>query len=141
MVMVRSDLVIPEEEIRYVATPSSGPGGQNVNKVSTRVTLLFDVLNSQSLNDFQRGKIQQRLAGRINDEGVLRVICQVHRTQKANKEEALNRFIRILQEAFHEKPVRHKTHVPAGARARRLETKHHTATIKQLRGPVRNNED
>lgn len=141
MVAVTDYLVIPDEELQFVASPSSGPGGQNVNKVSTRVTLLFDVRQSPSLSAYQRARISDKLANRINEEGVLRVICQVHRTQKANREEVVLRFVALLQSALRQQAVRHKTHVPASAHARRLDTKRRTGVRKQMRGPVRDPEE
>jgi ribosome-associated protein len=92
---VTDTLSIPEEELRFKASRSSGPGGQNVNKLNTRMTLLFDVRNSPSLSQEQKESIQRRLATRINHEGVLRVVCQRHRTQAANRRGATQRFVEV----------------------------------------------
>ena len=80
MVVVSDTLEIPDSELSFVTSRSSGPGGQNVNKVDTRVTLLFDVGASPSLTDEQRSRVLARLPGRINREGVLRVFSQRYRT-------------------------------------------------------------
>lgn len=133
MVVIQESLLIQDEELTYVAGPSSGPGGQNVNKVSTRVTLLFDVEHSPSLSEYQRGRLKDKLVNRINEEGFLRVVCQVHRTQKANREEVLVRFVSILQTALRERPRRLKTKVPARAVAERLDTKRRTGDTKRSR--------
>jgi len=137
MVFIQQNLVLQDEELTFVASPSSGPGGQNVNKVSTRVTLLFDLVHSPSLTEYQRSRLQEKLANRINEEGFLRVICQVHRTQKANKDEVLMRFVRILQEALKEKPKRLKTKVPYRAVAERLETKKRVGEAKKNRSTAK----
>jgi len=85
MVVVSDTLEIPDSELSFVTSRSSGPGGQNVNKVDTRVTLLFDVAQSPSLSEAQRALLLERLPGRINKEGVMRVVSQRHRTQSANR--------------------------------------------------------
>lgn len=85
MVQVAENLVIPDGELTFVADRSSGPGGQNVNKVNTRVTLLFDVEGSTVLSAQQRMLLRQRLSGRIGKTGILRVVSQRHRTQLANR--------------------------------------------------------
>ncbi|HMC82356.1 MAG TPA: aminoacyl-tRNA hydrolase [Candidatus Polarisedimenticolia bacterium] len=88
MIEIRDGLAIREEELRFTASRSGGPGGQNVNKVSTRVTLWFDVAGSPSLTAEQRSLIRSRLATRISKEGVLRVVSQQTRSQAANREAA-----------------------------------------------------
>ena len=124
---------IPEEEFLYTTSRSSGPGGQNVNKVSTRVTLLFDVNRSPSLSEEQRELVMRRLGGRINREGVLRVVSQRHRTQSANREAAVARFAALLEEVLTEAPERVPTKVPTQVNERRLEDKRHRSRVKQAR--------
>ena len=85
MLPVDDQLVLPERELSYRSSRSSGPGGQNVNKVETRVTLLFDISGSAVLDETQKELVRQRLATRINKKGVLRVVSQRHRTQNANR--------------------------------------------------------
>ena len=86
MVRVTDDMEIADTELVFNMSRSSGPGGQNVNKVNTRVTLLFDLEGSTSLSAEQRALVRQRLPGRISKEGVLRVVSQRHRTQLANRD-------------------------------------------------------
>ncbi len=83
---------IAEDELRFTYSRSSGPGGQNVNRVETRVTLLFDVLGSPSLSEGHKRRIASLLATRINKEGILRVVSQRHRTREANRRAARERF-------------------------------------------------
>ena len=124
---------IAEDEVRFTYSRSSGPGGQNVNRVETRVTLLFDVLGSPSLTEGERGRIASRLATRINKEGILRVVSQRHRTREANRRAARERFEELLTGALKRQRPRRKTRVPRAARRRRLEGKRHRGDLKRLR--------
>ncbi len=124
---------IAEDELRFTYSRSSGPGGQNVNRVETRVTLLFDVLGSPSLTEWQKGRIAGRLATRINKEGILRVVSQRHRTREANRRAARERFEELLTGALRTVRSRRKTRVPRGARRRRLEGKRRRGELKRLR--------
>ena len=133
MIEISKDLTINENELEFTFSRSGGPGGQNVNKVSSRVTLLFDVANSLSLSDIQRKRILIKLQTRINNEGVLRVICQKHRSQSANREEAIIRFTDLLHQALKRKTPRKKTKIPAAAVEKRIEEKKHRSRIKQKR--------
>ncbi len=127
------ELEIAEEELRMIASPSSGPGGQNVNKVSTRVTILFSVAESPSLSGTQRRRLCERLRGRISKDGVLHISSQRHRTQSANRREALTRFIELLAAALAREPERVETRVPPVQRRRRREAKRLRSRIKRLR--------
>jgi len=126
-------LEIQDYEISYTFSRSSKPGGQNVNKVSTRVTLLFDVEASQSLSDRQRERIGEKLASRIGKDGVLRVASQKYRTQKANREAALERFITLLADALKPRRRRRPTAVPRVVKEGRLEEKKRRSRIKRAR--------
>ena len=124
---------IADEEITFKASRSSGPGGQNVNKVESRVTLLFDLDASSSLDEEQKVAIRSRLGSRINKEGVLRVVSQRHRTQAANRNAARERFEILLREALAERPERRPTHVPGAAKRRRREEKRRRSDLKRQR--------
>ena len=126
-------LSIPEKEILYRFARSSGPGGQKVNKASTRVSLLFDVFASESLSDAQRQEIKERLASRINRDGVLRVVSQKYRTQAANRREAQERFAELLRAALRRKRKRKPTRVPEAVREGRLKDKRHRSRLKRER--------
>lgn len=123
MIRITEQLSIAPEEITFAASRSGGPGGQNVNKVETRVTLRFDLAGSPSVSDEQRERLRSRLATRITKEGVLHVTAQKHRTQAANREAALLRFIELLQEALAEAKQRQPTRVSRAAKRRRVEAK------------------
>jgi ribosome-associated protein len=133
MIEINENLSIPDSEIEYTFSSSSKPGGQKVNKASTRVTLVFDVERSASLSADQRRRIRRHLRTRISRDGLLRVISQKHRSQHANKEEAIGRFGDILREALKKRRVRKKTAIPQEARERRLREKKHRAVLKRTR--------
>jgi ribosome-associated protein len=124
---------IPEEEIVFTHSRSGGPGGQNVNKVNTRVILWFDVRNSPSLNDEQRNIISRRLANRINKDGILYISSQGSRSQAANRRDAVERFRDLIGQALKKTPSRKKTRVSRTARERRVLAKRHRGEIKRVR--------
>ena len=126
---------IPDDELHFATSRSSGPGGQNVNKVETRVTLMFDLEASSSLSDAQKRRLRERLATRINRQGVLRVTSQRHRTQKANREAAIERFHELVASALAERPRRARTRIPKAAKKRRLEQKRRRSELKKQRRP------
>ncbi len=133
MVHVLDDLEIPDEELDFSTSRSSGPGGQNVNKLNTRVTVLFRIDESAVLSPPQRELLHNRLASRINRQGVLRVVSQRHRTQLANRDAAVERLVELLREALTEKPERHPVKIPGQAKKRRLEDKRRRGTLKRER--------
>lgn len=124
---------IPEEELVFTTGPSSGPGGQHVNRAHTRATLSFDVAGSPSLSEEQRQRIAERLGSRLTRRGLLRVTSQRHRSQAANRKAALERFTELLADALSEDPERRPTRVPRAARRRRLDAKRRQSLIKRER--------
>ncbi|HSN68712.1 MAG TPA: alternative ribosome rescue aminoacyl-tRNA hydrolase ArfB [Thermoanaerobaculia bacterium] len=133
MIEVGAGVEIPESELRFVASRSGGPGGQNVNKVSSRITLLFHVASSAALEDGQKEKIATRLASRINRDGVLQVSSQRHREQGMNRAAAIERFAELLRDALTDAPPRRATRVPRTAKRKRLEAKRKRGEIKSAR--------
>jgi len=133
MIQVTPSLSIPEDELVFTATRSSGPGGQNVNKVSTRITLLFDVKQSPSLPADAKKKLLDLYPTRINKEGIMRVVCQKHRSQMKNRELAIARWCELVAEALKPATVRKRTKTPRAAREQRLMEKKHRSQIKQNR--------
>lgn len=133
MIRINDSLEIPERELRFTFSRSSGPGGQNVNKVSTKVTLRFDINRTRGLSDEQKARIKRRLASRISRNGVLRVTAGYHRTQKANREAAVKRFSQLLASALATNPPRKRTGISRAAKERRLKAKRHRSRIKQAR--------
>jgi ribosome-associated protein len=133
MIEITDDLSIPEGEVTFSASQSSGPGGQHVNKVHTRMTLRFDVLDSPSLTETQRALISQKLASRINRVGLLQLHSQAHRSQSRNRQELLERFVMLLQEALHVEKTRRATRPSRTARRKRVEQKRVQGSLKKGR--------
>jgi len=133
MIEINANLSIPEHELSFTTARSGGPGGQHVNKVSSRVTLWFNVAESPSLSTFQKRRIMSRLATRINQAGILRVVAQQHRSQIANREVAVERFVALLRDALVQEKPRQKTTIPAAAKRRRVDEKKKRGQVKQQR--------
>ncbi len=141
MVEIMNGVPLAEEELRFEVSRSGGPGGQNVNKVATRVALCFDVPSSASLTSEQKVRVLSKLSSRLTGAGVLRVISQRHRTQTANRRAALERFAELLAGALVQAPPRHRTRTPFSARARRLDAKKRRGALKSERSSPRLGED
>jgi len=133
MMEISDNVHIRQDEIVVKASRSGGPGGQNVNKVNTRVTLFFDVANCGALSDIQKKRILARLAGRVDGQGVLRVVCQKFRTQSANRLAAMEKLRRLLAEALKKPRIRKKTSIPPSAHETRLDKKKRRGALKRLR--------
>jgi ribosome-associated protein len=132
-VLVNSACSISMAEISLSFSRSSGPGGQNVNKVNSRVTLAFNVFDSPSLSDNQRQLVMNRLSGRINRRGILQISSDTTRTQAGNREEVVSRFVKMMRRALFVQPPRRKTRAPRRAKERRLEVKKNRGRVKKLR--------
>ncbi len=133
MIRINDELAIDESELRFEFARSSGPGGQNVNKVETKVRLLFDLRNSRSLTAEQRALIEKRLTTRITKVGVLHIASQRHRTREANRRATVERFAELIAGALEEDEPRLRTRTPKVQRKRRLETKRRRSLKKALR--------
>jgi ribosome-associated protein len=133
MIRVGVQCVIPEDELKFVASRSGGPGGQNVNKVSSRVTLRFNVESSPSLSQKQKDRLQGKLASRIGADGFLSISSQRHRSQAMNREASIARFVELLEEAFQETKPRVKTRATRSAEERRLAAKARRSILKKVR--------
>lgn len=99
-VYINSTVIIPESELEFLFTRSGGPGGQNVNKVSTRVELLFNVLNSSHLSHEEKQRIIAKLKSRVDAEGILHVASQESRSQWKNREIVVGKFAKLLRAAL-----------------------------------------
>ncbi len=133
MIEIPGKLNIPENELRFTFSRSGGPGGQNVNKVNSRVTLWFDVQDSSSLTEMQKQKIRSRLANRINLAGILSITSTQYRTQRANREDVTRRFQALIAAALTERPVRKKTKITRRMQEKRLQAKKRRGMIKSVR--------
>ena len=137
IVRINDKVSIPLSELSFRFSRSSGPGGQHVQKSSTRVELLFDVANSPSLSDAQRSRVLKRLAGYIDTTGVLHLTSQSERSQLRNREAVISRFKSMMREALKRRKRRRPTRPTAQSRERRLRKKKEHSQIKKGRSKVR----
>lgn len=114
-------------ELTFKAVRSSGAGGQNVNKVSTKVVLTFDLSNSQSLSDDEKARLQDKLSTKLTVENILILNCDEDRSQLKNKELVIKRFLEIIKKGLHIPKPRKATKIPKAVIEKRLRDKSSTA--------------
>jgi ribosome-associated protein len=127
---------LPRSELEFRATRSGGPGGQHVNTAATRIQLTWDIGASPSLSERRRQILLSRLSGRIDQQGVLRIVVDTHRSQHRNREEAVERLAALLADALRPRKKRRPTRPPARAKEKRLKEKKQRGEVKRLRGRV-----
>ena len=140
MLEINDNLAIPEEEIEKRFSTSGGPGGQNVNKVATRVELRFNLETTTALPRWVVDRVRARERGRITRDGVLRIVCQVHREQGRNVAEARERLVEVIRSAMKRPRRRVPTRPTTASRTRRLGEKRRRGKVKRLRGRVKDDE-
>jgi ribosome-associated protein len=136
MIQITDRIAIDEREIEETFVRASGPGVQNVNKVSSAVRLRFDVRRSPNLPHGVKERLERLAGSRMTGEGVLIINAQRHRTQERNRVDALERLVALLREAAIPPVPRRETKVPRGERRRRIEGKRRRSAVKKLRGGV-----
>ena len=132
---VSPTLSIPLSELRFKFHRSSGPGGQNVNKLNTSVELQFDFVHSAVFSDEQRQRIAEKLAARLNSAGALSIQSERFRTQGRNRADCLSKLAALLAAALKTQPKRKKTKPSRAAQARRLDSKRRHSEKKKNRQP------
>lgn len=120
-------------ELIYSSSRSSGPGGQNVNKVNTRIELRYNIAGSSLLNEEEKARIQSALGNRINKEGFLILVSQTERSQLANKKKVTERFYKLLQKTLMPVRKRKPTRPTLASKERRIESKKLLSRKKALR--------
>jgi ribosome-associated protein len=133
-------LSIPWRELAFHATSAGGAGGQHVNRTATRIELRWNVAESPSLTDAQRALLLARLAKRLDRTGRIRLVSDERRSQRQNREAAVERFIKVVASALHVARPRKKTRPTRSSVERRLDTKKKRASTKATRQPVRGEE-
>lgn len=121
--VVNDQITIPRGELTFRATRAGGPGGQHVNTSSTRIELLWDFMHSTAVDDATRARLLEKLAARLDGEGMLRVVASSARSQLQNREEAEAKLAQLVRQALVVRKPRKKTRVPRGAVEQRLKEK------------------
>jgi len=134
--LVVAHLVIPEAELRWTAVRASGPGGQNVNKVASKIDLRFDFEDSSALSDELKARLRQKAAARLDAEGLIQITSQLTRNQPDNLEDARQKLAALLASALAVPKARRKTKPSRAKKARRVADKRVHAEKKQNRGRV-----
>ena len=134
MIAIDDHIVIEEREIEERFVRASGPGGQNVNKLSTAVQIRFDAMGSESLDEATKARLRRRAGRRMTAEGVIVILAQRFRTQEANRRDARNRLAALIRAAAVAPKPRRPTRPTLGARRERMEDKKRRGRLKALRG-------
>lgn len=132
-VPIKNGIVIPAHELDITASRSGGAGGQNVQKTSTRITVRWNVKNTNALTPEQKERVMHKLQARLTVEGDLIIHNSVSRSQEQNKRLALGNLAQVVAKALHVPKKRMKTRVTKAAKESRLKAKTHRGTIKQMR--------
>ena len=136
MIRVTDDIALDENELHLEFVRASGPGGQNVNKVSSAVQLRFNISQSDCLTPEIKERLIKAAGRKVNADGVLVIHAHRFRSQEQNRADAIHRLVALIQKAAVAPKIRRKTKPSAGARERRLKNKHQRSKVKQSRKSV-----
>ena len=141
MIQVNEDIVLDENEIQEEFVRSSGPGGQNVNRVATAVQLRFDIVNSACLPEDVRRRLLRIGGSRVTRDGVLIIDARRFRTQEQNRRDARERLVNLVRKAAVKPKPRRRSKPTAASKRKRIEAKRRRSRIKQQRQPVDQSEN
>jgi len=133
---IADDLVIALSDLTFRFSRSGGPGGQHVNRRETRVELCFDIAHSPSLSEPQRELLTRRLANQVDSKGILHVVANTYRSQLRNRQDAIERFTRLIQRGLHKPKRRRPTKPSRQSTEKRLLEKRRRSETKRRRKPV-----
>jgi ribosome-associated protein len=133
MLVITPNISIDEREIQMEFTRASGPGGQNINKVATAVQLRFDIANSKSLPEEVRNRLLHLADNRITEDGTLIINAQRFRSQDRNRQDAVERLVKLIRSATEKPKPRRKTEPTPASKKRRLESKRRRGETKRMR--------
>ena len=133
MIRINKDIGINESELIFNFIRSSGPGGQNVNKVSTAVQFRFDITSTNSIDSDAKKRLISLAGRKVTKDGILIIEAKRYRTQEKNRKDAIARFIDLVQKSLTKRKIRIKSAPTAGSKLRRIETKKKLGEKKRLR--------
>jgi len=136
MIHITESISLNENELQFAFIRASGPGGQNVNKVSSAVQLRFDSNRCPALNTGIRNRLRRIAGRRMTTEGILIIDSRRHRSQERNREDAIDRLVRLIRKAAQKPSLRRPTRPSAKAKQKRLTAKRHRGQLKRRRGRV-----